>query len=66
MATCSASNPAQHFFLIRREGRAFELRSFVRNACAHFSGSVLTTDQRPAVYVGECHNESKDLLVTDP
>jgi len=66
MAACSATNASQHFFLVRREGRGFELRSFVRNGCAHFSGSAVTTDGRPAVYIGQCDNDSKKLLVAEP
>jgi hypothetical protein len=66
LGACSASSGPQKFFLVAREGNGFELHSFVQNGCAHFSGSVQTTDGRPAVYLAECHSESKELLVAEP
>jgi hypothetical protein len=64
MLPCSQS-ASQQFFLVRREGASFELRSFVRNSCAHFSDSALTTDGRPAIYLGPCVGEAKNLIVTE-
>ena len=65
MAACSAASAAQKFFVVRREGRGFELRSFAQKGCMHFSGSGVTTDGRPQVYVGECNNDMKKLIVAE-
>lgn len=64
MTPCSQS-PSQQFFVVRREGAGFELRSFVRNHRAHFSGSALTTDGRPAIYLGPFSGEAKNLIVAE-
>lgn len=63
MTPCSQS-PAQQFFVVRREG-GFELRSFVRDSCAHFSSSALTTDGRLALYLGPFVGEGKNLIVPE-
>jgi hypothetical protein len=66
VASCSQQTPAQRFFLNRREGRGLEIRSFARNSCVHFSGSALTSDGRPAVYLGPCAlGEGKIVIVVE-
>jgi CotH kinase protein len=62
VATCSGSSFPQRFYLVRREGRTFELRSFTQDACAHFSDGVTTSDNHLAVYLAPCNGSSKNLI----
>jgi hypothetical protein len=64
MAPCSLVS-AQRFFLNRREGLGLEIRSFERDACVHFSDSVLTSDGRLAVYIAPCIGEAKNVMLAE-
>lgn len=64
IATCNSTD-AQRFYLVQREGRSFELRSFSENLCAHFSDVLLTNDGRPMVYLAACDGVSKNLIVAE-
>ncbi len=63
IATCNPLADAQRFYLVQREGRSFELRAFTEDRCAHFSDSAVTSDGRPAIYLGTCDGSSKKLIV---
>jgi hypothetical protein len=65
MAPCNTASIRERFYLIQREGRSFELRSFAENGCAHFTDSVLTTDGAPSIYLGSCDGQSKNLIVLE-
>ena len=64
MMPCSPTAMPQRFFVVRREG-AFEIQSFVRNNCVHFSDGAFTTDNRPAIYLGACGAGGKNLIVRE-
>jgi CotH kinase protein len=65
LALCNAASIPQRFYLVQREGRSFELRSYAQNACVHFSDAILTSDGRPAIYLSECDGNSKNLIVME-
>jgi hypothetical protein len=37
----------------------------MEDRCAHFSDRALTSDGRPAIYLGPCDGSSKNLTVTE-